>query len=363
MSQTATENRIDTRNYGIDLLRNVSMFFVVILHVLGAGGMLSAAASMPRKYEVLKACHIAAMCAVNCYGLISGYVGYRSKFRLSGIIMLWLQVFLYSAGIGLILHRTMPEVVTWKKVAELCQPVIYKQYWYFTAYFALYFTMPALNAAIEHLPRRVLEVSFGVLLVLLTVGQQTFFVNNVFLTGSGYSYLWLAVLYFLGGYLAKYRKSWNNGLICLLGYVLCVVICWATQYILRCFGVEKSTRLENYNSPVMVLQAVFLLLLFANLRLPKWLTKVTAFLAPAAFGVYLIHTHPVVYSHILTGAYKKLSDYPTWKTVLLMLGVAAGIYVVCMAIDLVRHYLFRALRIKKLLTKLDNKIFPSEEGR
>lgn len=360
MSQTVTENRIDTRNYGIDLLRNVSMFFVVILHVLGAGGMLGAAASVPLKYEVLKAFHIAAMCAVNCYGLISGYVGYRSKFRLSGILILWLQVFLYSAGIGLILHRTMPEVVTWEKALELCQPVIYKQYWYFTAYFALYFTMPALNAAIEHLPRRVFEVSFGILLLLLTVGQQTFLVNNVFLTGSGYSYLWLAVLYCLGGYLAKYRKSWKNGLLCLLGYGFCVFVCWAAQYILRHLGVEKPTRLENYNSPVMVLQAVFLLLLFANLKLPKWLAKITAFFAPAAFGVYLIHTHPVVYSEILTGAFKKLSGYPTGKTVLAMIGACAGIYVACMAIDLVRHYLFRALRLKEFLSKLDEKLTPEE---
>ena len=358
MSQTPTEKRIDTRNYGIDLLRNVSMFFVVILHVLGAGGVLSAAAGMPLKYEVLKACHIAAMCAVNCYGLISGYVGYRSKFRLSAILTLWLQVFLYSAGIGLLLRGMMPEIITWKKALELCKPVIYKQYWYFTAYFALFFTMPALNAAIEHLPRRAFEVSFGFLLVLLTVGQQTFLVNNVFLTGSGYSYLWLAVLYCLGGYLAKYHKDKKNGLLWALGYGVCVFVCWAAQYAMRCLGVENPTRLESYNSPVMVLQAVCLLQLFANWKLPGWLAKITAFSAPAAFGVYLIHTHPVVYSKLLTGAFKQLSRYPTWKAVLLMLGASAGIYAVCMAVDLVRHYLFQGLRIKKLLSRLDRKLLP-----
>ena len=37
---------IRERNYGIDLLRLVSMFMVVILHVLGAGGILEATGGM-----------------------------------------------------------------------------------------------------------------------------------------------------------------------------------------------------------------------------------------------------------------------------------------------------------------------------
>lgn len=40
------------RNYGIDLLRIVSMFYVVILHSLGIGGVLKSAVPGSSQFEV-----------------------------------------------------------------------------------------------------------------------------------------------------------------------------------------------------------------------------------------------------------------------------------------------------------------------
>ena len=105
------DSRKTTRNQGIDLLRNLSMFMVVMLHVLGLGGLLSATQGQGLKYELLKVIHIGSMCAVNCYGLISGYVGYGSKWKISSIVTLWLQVFLYSVGIGLLFYILKPGSV------------------------------------------------------------------------------------------------------------------------------------------------------------------------------------------------------------------------------------------------------------
>lgn len=206
MPHEAIKNRIE-RNHGVDLLRNISMLFVVVLHLLGGGGMLAAATGDTIKYQQLKLVHIAAMCAVNCYGIISGYVGIQSKFRPSNIITLWLQVFLYSAGVGLCGHLIRPDLISTRDLLQLCLPVLNKNYWYFTAYFPLFFAMPLLNRSIEHTPRKVFEITFGMILILLTFGQQTFFVDDVFRTGSGYSFLWLAVLYCIGGYLRKYHTA------------------------------------------------------------------------------------------------------------------------------------------------------------
>ena len=198
-------NVIKERNYGVDLLRNLSMFMVVMLHVLGVGGLLAATIDTPLKYHLLKVLHIGSMCAVNCYGLISGYVGYRSKFRISSIVTLWLQVFFYSLGLALVFLIAMPGVVSIKDRIKLSFPVIFNRYWYFTSYFALFFTMPLLNAAIENIPKKTFEISFGVLTFLLTVCSQTVIVDNQFGLNSGYSYIWLVILYCIGGYLAKYK--------------------------------------------------------------------------------------------------------------------------------------------------------------
>ena len=66
--------KIIKRNYGIDALRLISMFMVVVLHVLGQGGVLKAAKN--GQYIISWLLEIIAYCAVNCYAIISGYVGY-----------------------------------------------------------------------------------------------------------------------------------------------------------------------------------------------------------------------------------------------------------------------------------------------
>ncbi|MBQ6946801.1 MAG: acyltransferase, partial [Clostridia bacterium] len=96
MTDVVKNNKPVVRNEGIDLLRIISMFMVVLLHVLGVGGLLKAANDAPIGYEALRVLQIGATCAVNCYGLISGYVGYKGKFKLSSIALMWLQVFLIS---------------------------------------------------------------------------------------------------------------------------------------------------------------------------------------------------------------------------------------------------------------------------
>ncbi len=352
---------VKCRNSGIDFLRNLSMFMVVLLHVLGVGGLLQASAGQPVKYEVLKVLQISAMCAVNCYGIISGYVGYGSKFRIASIVTLWLQVFLYSAGFGVLFYVLKPGEVALKEVLKLCLPVLTQRYWYFTAYTALFFTMPLLNAAMEKISRRQFEISFGILLFLLTVCQQVIIVDNPFLTNSGYSYIWLIVLYCLGAYLKKYDIRLKNAGVGVAIYVGCCFICWITQYVMGRLQLPAPGRLEAFNSPFVLAMGIALVLLFTQVHLPKWLQKVTAFLAPVSFGVYLIHLHHLVMWNVLENAFLRLAEKPVWLLVPIVVVVTAGIYAVCSAIDLLRHGLFRLLKIKERLTKLENKILPKME--
>lgn len=362
-SLVGTNSAVKQRNHGIDLLRNLSMFMVVLLHVLAVGGLLQASTGQPVKYEVLKALQIGAVCAVNCYGLISGYVGYGSKFRIASIVTLWLQVFLYSAGLGVLFYVLKPGEVPLKEVLRLCLPVMTQRYWYFTAYTALFFTMPLLNAAMEKISRRQFEISFGILLFLLTVCQQTLIMDNTFGTNSGYSYLWLIVLYCLGAYLKKYDIRLKKPVVGLAIYLGCCLACWGAQFLLTKLQIGSPNRLEGYNSPFVLLMGIMLVLLFANLQLPKWLNKTVAFLAPASFGVYLIHLHPLVRNHLFLDATAGLVDKPIWLLVPLVLVLTAGIYLLCSAIDLLRHGLFRLLNIKGRLQKLESKILPEDGGK
>lgn len=68
---------IKERNYGIDLLRIVTMFMIVNLHVYWYGEILwsNKLYFFSVKYNIVWLLEIICYVAVNCYALISGFVG------------------------------------------------------------------------------------------------------------------------------------------------------------------------------------------------------------------------------------------------------------------------------------------------
>ncbi len=89
-------------NAGIDFLRIFAMFMIVVTHVLGKGGVRdSVAGTVDVHFLQTWIIQASVYVAVNCYALISGYVGFRSNFKYSKVVNLWLQVAFYSIGITL----------------------------------------------------------------------------------------------------------------------------------------------------------------------------------------------------------------------------------------------------------------------
>jgi surface polysaccharide O-acyltransferase-like enzyme len=69
------------RNYGIDLLRLISMLYVLVLHALGRGGLLDHTQRLSVQYQFGWFMQLWALCAVDIFALISGYVGYTEKIK------------------------------------------------------------------------------------------------------------------------------------------------------------------------------------------------------------------------------------------------------------------------------------------
>ena len=136
---------MEQRNRGIDLLRMTAMWMVVILHILNKGGVLAAAAPLSAGQGTARLLETAAYCAVNCYGLISGYVGVQRRFRYSGALALWLRVAFYTLGITAVFACLMPGSVNGDRVLRAFFPVLFRQYWYVTAYFGMCLFIPFFN--------------------------------------------------------------------------------------------------------------------------------------------------------------------------------------------------------------------------
>lgn len=339
------------RNYGIDLLRIVATLMIIVLHILGAGGVLHSVDPDSINYKVAWLMEIAAYCAVNCYALVSGYVGIHSKFRASNIVKLWLQVAFYAVMIYCI-GSFWIESITWRTIVKACFPVMTKEYWYFSAYFCMYLLMPFLNMILDAIDKNMakwLIIVCTVLFLFMPIVAQ----KDIFYINNGYSAAWLMVLYLFGGVMQKYDaqisiKKW----LLIGGYLGCVLVTLVAQLVEIPFF-ERGF-LMSYNSPTMVIAAVCLLLFFKELNVIRVAGIIKTF-APVTFGVYLIHVHTVVFDYVLPGKFSWLSEKNPIELVLGVLISAFMIFIGCALIEFVRMKLFNICRINTLAKCLEKK--------
>lgn len=350
------------RNMGIELLRILAMFFVVLLHILGQGGVLEGTTLFSLNYELAWLLECAAYCAVNCYALISGYVGLDSRFKFTNILRLWLQAAFYTVALMLLFALFRPETVSLTVAVKSFLPFMTTQYWYLTAYVGLFFFIPVLNAAVNSLPKRPLGLALCGLLILYSVLNVPFR-SDPFHLETGYSALWLIFLYLLGAYAKKHDifAKLSPRLLALL-YLAGVLLTWGSK-----LAAELLTRylwgqanygsiLLFYSSPTVVLSALSLLGLFSKISVPAPAQRWVSFIAPVTFGVYLIHANGLVWYAFFDQNFVPYASLPAPAMLAAVLSTAAGIFIVCALLDHLRLKLFALVKIPERLNKLEEKL-------
>lgn len=362
ISETSDSSLIKNRNYGIDLLRIISMIMIPILHVLGHGGILENSVKLSVRYELSWFLEIACYCAVNSYALISGFVQYGRKQKYSNIIYLYFQVLFYTILATAMFAFWKPEMVGFKTIIKAVFPFAYNTYWYFTAYFCLVFFIPSLNLILDKFEKEQVQkllLAFFVIFSLL----QTFFHADFGVTRWGYSFLWLAILYLTGAYIKKYGLFlFDSNVKNLAGYFICVLITWISKICIelltkKIFHEPKGGGyLISYVSPTFVFSSIFLLIFFSNIKCGNALIKFIRFFSPVTFGVYLFHEEPLIRETFIKNAF---INYLSFNSVVLIFSVVLtgiAIWFVGSLVDKMRYFIFKLLRIKELSIFFDNKI-------
>ncbi len=351
------------RNHGIELLRIFAMLLAAVLHILKKGGVITASEGNLAAYSTVWLLEAAAYCAVNCYALISGYVGYSDRpkpLRLARCIELWLQVVFYSVIITTVYCIAGVGSVGVSDFADAFLPVTSKQYWYFTAYIGMFFFIPLLNALVRRLNRRAL-VSLCIMLIAVFSLYDTFasfWKKDPLALVGGHSPLWLGVLYIFGAAMKKLRvpesMSSKKALLIYASAAVFTALFKITGD--RLLRFVPGSLFVRDTSPTVLLCAAALLVAFARLKPCRKLTEFAVLFAPAAFGVYLLHVSPLVFEHVIGNRFAFIGRLPFPLIPFAVLASAGVILAVGLAADKVRILLFKALGVPKMCRKAEKSI-------
>lgn len=329
------------REYGIDVLRLLAMFGVVMIHNLLQGGVLEAATGASIvAYWTLEMCGIV---AVNVFAMISGYVGGGRVAPFGRTISLYKMVYFYAIALT-ILFTLLFGKEAWSGIQlwRILLPFLGKDYWYFNAYVVLMLIQPFLAKGIATLSKKQLRQTVG---VLLLASGTAGYLDSLFLM-SGYSAIWLIIMYLTGAYIQTCAEDFRNIKTYQLWAVIsvCVICLVAGCLYFAIYRGHNVSWFTAYVNPIVIIQSVATFIVFQrykiyNTRIQKCLIKLT----PLTFSVYLIDTHPIFFRNILRDSLVWIADYSVTVGFLSVIGISLFMFVAFLTVDAVRLNLFKTI--------------------
>lgn len=324
------------RNASLDAFRCLLMLLIVVYHAAAYGiyGGEGAPMWLGLAFGTFIIWHVDGFVA------LSGWFGV--KFSLARFLKIW----------GLILFYSLVSFAITGKVS-------FTGGWFAGAYLALMFLSPILNPAVEvlaKLSRRKCWTTWGIVSLGMLLNNSPFDKISAINSGGGvfsamtllYVYITMRLVKLTGVYekMKKVHMLYVLG-IYLLGSLVFSAI--PALYLYHRFGVESLSQqvwvlYANYQTPHVVLMAVALLIYFEKfVRLPNWLAKLSVYLAPSMFSVYLLHTSCVAFGRQLFLApqiwiHKHTTIWALWEIVF------SGLlcFCICVTIDVVRRCVLKA---------------------
>lgn len=381
------------RMANLEMLRCVAMMMVVVLHYLGKGELLSDLTGDRLGAGEAAAWLLETFCivAVNVYMLISGYFLCTSSFKISRLIRLWLQVWVYSVGFGLL--GALSGVLTGVEfdahyLLTLIFPISMGHYWFMTAYVFLYLLLPFVGAAVRRMNRRQLQTALGLLLFTFCLLKSVLPVR-LEMDGMGYDCLWYLCVFLTAAYIRRFgvpflEKKRN----CLFLYVGGCLLIFVGTLLLRAVYLRTGSlgrmlkMCLEYNHILPFLAAVGLFGTFAGMRLNGRAAEIVGRIGPYTLGVYLLHENlglryawqnwfgaGKVAEAMGAGGMGAIGTLLLWT-----MAAAAGLFVCGTLVDMLRKGIFdllhRGLRklgayrgLLKVLERADGLFAPEKEGR
>ncbi|MCM1264219.1 MAG: acyltransferase [Butyrivibrio sp.] len=342
-----------SRLANMELLRIVSMLFVVILHFLEKGDCLTPLAqSEISAYGYLAwGLEAFAIVAVNVYMLLSGYFLVESSFKVKRLLTLILQLWFYSIGVGVVAAAFgyIPEEgFSIYYLAQLCLPISTNHYWFMTAYVFMYLFAPVLAQGLKRLTKRQFQT-----VLVLTICAFSLIKSMVPLRLTsdmgGNDCIWYLCIFMVAAYIRIYGIPFFKGAArSLLVYLASAVCIFGVSFLLR-FVYMNTGKLENildicydYNHILVLMASVALFYCFYYIKIKNdTLSRIICQIAPYTLGVYLWHEHLAI-RYEWTGWLYNITGTPNSivSLIAILIFAVALVFVIGVILDMLRSLLF-----------------------
>jgi peptidoglycan/LPS O-acetylase OafA/YrhL len=337
------------RESNIELLRNILMFMILLLHAnfVALGEPTAEDLTFFPISTVLRwLVEGLSIASVNAFVMISGWFGIKSS--LEGVLKFIYQI-LFFLGISFVVALCLGILESpIHAVLDVFQLTRYD--WFIKSYFVLMILAPLLNQfkTLEvSTQRNMLLLFFGFEAVYGWVaGGSRFFV-------SGYGPLHLIGIYLLGEYLhysldredndTRFKAFLNKifGFNSVTNFLLFLLFSIAITVMglldLKVSGGKWSNILLAYCNPLVVIASVYLFLSFARLKIKS--SRFINWLGASSFAVYLLHGDFIVRHKVFIPFIQRIDGNTTGvQEVLLISAFLIMIYFVACLIDQIRKY-------------------------
>jgi surface polysaccharide O-acyltransferase-like enzyme len=346
------------RNTNLELLRIISMFFIIAHHfvVHGMKG-IDFVIMNPNSY-VLYFLAMFGKIGVGIFVLISSYFMIESKFTLRKLLVLGGEVYFYSfLFLAIAIIFLNPEYMTIGTIGKSILPISHNGYWFITCFIVLMLFSPVLNQCIKKLSKNTLIKTILLAVLIWSIfptifpAMTSYPVQTVFV-GNNFQYsplIWFFVLYLIGSYIRLYLdldKLVYSKLI--WGFILSIVIIFVGTCIFSILDLNSTAHLwwglsafdiadgslyrifSLENNFFVLIASLCLFLIF--LKRKEFSNKYINYLAGSTLGVYLIHCN--CFGRVFAwNTFLKPSYYNSPNLLLIGLVLIFIVYIVCSGID------------------------------
>ena len=358
------------RQSNFELMRIVSMFFIVVWHFICHGGLWQGTSGV--SHYLLDFLAALFMVHVNSFVLLTGYFNYDKEFKLSKIVKLNNQMWFYRIACILVFIFVLSTSFTKLEIFKSVSPIPrFEDYWFIVAYMILYLISPILNQVIKNSNK---DKHKKIIIALLLVSILAYITLNGFYDiKNGYSVFSFILLYFIGSYLHKYPinksnifKSFSKNKIMLISLGIYVFLSFVNMLLYR-FGFLIGTSNNSlvsyysnvilngfgaYSNPLIIIGSICYFIFFSQIEIKS---KLINFFGKNILGVYLITENLNVrgWMYKILGFGEK--SY-TVKHLLIAIGISVGLIIVCSLFEALRSLIFKFFYKRKFASKLREKI-------